>query len=63
MSKALKVTITKVLNDEFWGWSYCMDGREIDDENCQKELINLILEDPSEIIIDGLWKLELIDEE
>ena len=56
----IKVTITKVLKDETWGFSDLLHGRELNDET-RVEIEELILEDISDILDEGIWISEKAD--
>jgi len=56
----IKVTITKVLDDTTWGFSDLLNGRRLDNYT-REEIKELIMEDYSEIIEDGVWTIEKAD--
>ena len=52
----IQVTITAILDDEMWGFSDLLNGRELNAETL-KEIRELINEDPFEIL-DGTWEIK-----
>ena len=56
----IKVTITKVLKDSEWGFSDLINGLPLDEITIPM-VRELIEEDTSEIILEGVWKIEKAD--
>lgn len=54
----IKVTITKDLDDELWGFSDLLNGRGIKD--AMPELIELLYEDIQEVLEGAKFKIEEI---
>ncbi len=59
MKNDVKVTIEIILDDSFWGFSDLLNSGNIDTKT-KESIRELIIEDPSIIIEEGKWKINVL---